>query len=124
MTDLLMPRRKFLTGLFGLIAAPAIVKAANIMPVKCIPQHLHELDGIGLTNMSHPVYEWKEIKLGYIITHREITDDIYTEHIDLSARALREAMRLVPYAKQCGSCLTRSNAADERHSCRKHPQWS
>ena len=36
MTDLLMPRRKFLTGLFGLIAAPAIVKAANIMPVRVI----------------------------------------------------------------------------------------
>ena len=36
MTDLLMPRRKFLTGLFGLIAAPAIVKAANIMPVKVV----------------------------------------------------------------------------------------
>ena len=36
MTDLLMPRRKFLTGLFGLVAAPAIVKAANIMPVKVV----------------------------------------------------------------------------------------
>jgi hypothetical protein len=35
-TDFLMPRRKFLTGLFGLIAAPAVVKAANIMPVKVI----------------------------------------------------------------------------------------
>ena len=55
MTDLLMPRRKFLTGLFGLVAAPAVVKAANIMPVKYIPQHLHELDGVGLTTMAHPV---------------------------------------------------------------------
>ena len=36
MTDLILPRRKFLTGLFGLVAAPAIVKAANIMPVKVI----------------------------------------------------------------------------------------
>ena len=54
MTDLLMPRRKFLTGLFGLIAAPAVVKAANIMPVKYIPQHLHELDGVGLTTLAHP----------------------------------------------------------------------
>lgn len=36
MTDLFMPRRKFLTGLFGLVAAPAIVKAANLMPVKVI----------------------------------------------------------------------------------------
>ena len=36
MSDLLMPRRKFLTGLLGLVAAPAVVKAANIMPVKVI----------------------------------------------------------------------------------------
>jgi hypothetical protein len=43
MTELLMPRRKFLSGLFGLIAAPAVVKAANIMPVKVIPSNLVEI---------------------------------------------------------------------------------
>ena len=63
MTDLLMPRRKFLTGLFGLVAAPAIVKAVNIMPVKYIPQHLHELDGVGLTTMAHPVRKSSIIRL-------------------------------------------------------------
>ena len=36
MSDILLPRRKFLTGLFGIVAAPAIVKAANIMPVKVV----------------------------------------------------------------------------------------
>jgi len=34
MTELLMPRRKFLTGLLGLVAAPAVVKATSLMPVK------------------------------------------------------------------------------------------
>lgn len=35
MTDLIMPRRKFLTGLFSLaVASPAIVLAASLMPVK------------------------------------------------------------------------------------------
>jgi hypothetical protein len=63
MTELLMPRRKFLSGLFGLIAAPAVVKAANIMPVKYIPQHLHELDGIGLTTIAHPVRTGSCIRL-------------------------------------------------------------
>jgi hypothetical protein len=58
-----MPRRKFLTGLFGLVAAPAIVKAANIMPVKYIPQHLHELDGVGLTTIAHPVRTGGGIRL-------------------------------------------------------------
>jgi len=36
MVDLIMPRRKFLTGLMGLVAAPAVVKAASLMPVKVI----------------------------------------------------------------------------------------
>ena len=55
MTDLLMPRRKFLTGLFGLVAAPAIVKAANIMPVKVIQPQWFANDGTGLVSMAHPV---------------------------------------------------------------------
>jgi hypothetical protein len=93
MTELIMHRRQFLKGLIGLVAAPAVVKAANIMPVKYITQHLHELDGIGLTTIAHPVYEWKEVRLGYIITRREITDEIYAERMDLSTRALHEAIR-------------------------------
>ena len=55
MTDLLMPRRKFLTGLFGLIVAPAIVKAANIMPVKVIEPKWFLNDGLSLQSMAHPV---------------------------------------------------------------------
>ena len=70
MTDLIMPRRKFLTGLFGLVAAPAIVKAANIMPVKVIkPKWYLADDGIGLVSMAHPV------PIGF----RQLTiDDYYT----------------------------------------------
>jgi len=34
MTDLILPRRKFLTGLMGLVAAPAMVRASSLMPVK------------------------------------------------------------------------------------------
>jgi len=36
MSQLILPRRKFLAGLVGLIAAPAIVRAASLMPVKAI----------------------------------------------------------------------------------------
>lgn len=36
MTDLILPRRKFLTGLASLIAAPAIVRASSLMPVKSV----------------------------------------------------------------------------------------
>ena len=55
MTDLLMPKRKFLTGLFGLVAAPAIVKAANIMPVKVIEPKWFLHDGLAFQSMAHPI---------------------------------------------------------------------
>jgi hypothetical protein len=32
-----IPRRRFLAGLIGLIAAPAIVKITSLMPVKAAP---------------------------------------------------------------------------------------
>jgi hypothetical protein len=85
MTDLLMPRRKFLTGLFGLIAAPAIVKAANIMPVKVIEPKWFLNEGLPLQSMAHPVRTGGGIRLSEL---REILrpglekmiDEMYTEH--------------------------------------------
>jgi len=63
MTDLLMPRRKFLTGLFGLVAAPAVVKAANIMPVKVIQPKWYLHDGLPLQSIAHPVRTGGGIRL-------------------------------------------------------------
>ena len=63
MTDLLMPRRKFLSGLFGLVAAPAIVEAANIMPVKVIQPKWYLADGLPLQSMAHPVRTGGGIRL-------------------------------------------------------------
>jgi hypothetical protein len=37
MTNLEIPRRKFLTGLGLMLAAPAIVQSSSIMPVKVLP---------------------------------------------------------------------------------------
>ncbi len=34
MPNLIMPRRRFLAGLVGLVAAPMVVRAAALMPVK------------------------------------------------------------------------------------------
>lgn len=34
MTDLILPRRKFLVGAAAFLAAPAIVRASSLMPVK------------------------------------------------------------------------------------------
>jgi hypothetical protein len=37
MTEILMPRRRFLMGVVGLLAAPAVVRAESLMPVKAMP---------------------------------------------------------------------------------------
>jgi hypothetical protein len=58
-----MPRRKFLTGLFGLVAAPAVVKAANIMPVKVVKPKWYLSDGLPLQSMAHPVRTGSAIRL-------------------------------------------------------------
>ena len=79
-----MPRRKFLTGLFGLVAAPAVVKAANIMPVKVIEPKWYLADGLPLQTMAHPVRAGSAIRLSEL---REILrpgaqkmfDDLYEE---------------------------------------------
>jgi hypothetical protein len=85
MSDLLMPRRKFLTGLLGLVAAPAVVKAANIMPVKVIQPKWYLADGLPLQSMAHPIRKGSGICL---VELREMLrpslekmfDDMYAEH--------------------------------------------
>ena len=39
MTDIITQRRSFITGIASLIAAPAIVKASNLMPIKVIEHY-------------------------------------------------------------------------------------
>ena len=87
MTDLLMPRRKFLTGLFGLVAAPAVVKAVNIMPVKVVEYKWFLDDGLPLQSMAHPARTGSGINLAEL---REILrpgaqqmfDDLYDKRSD------------------------------------------
>ena len=80
MTDIILPRRKFLTGLFGLVAAPAVVKAASLMPVKAITQS-------ELYTFPHRV--WVPPNSGVNLAQlrellmpglRKMADDMYTEH--------------------------------------------
>jgi hypothetical protein len=59
MTDIILPRRKFLTGLLGFVAAPAVVKASSLMPVKLVDFG----DGIALKSMAHPVRTGSAIRL-------------------------------------------------------------
>lgn len=33
---MILPRRKFLTGMFGLVAAPAVIRVADLMPIRVV----------------------------------------------------------------------------------------
>jgi len=78
MTDLLMPRRKFLTGLLGLIAAPAIVKASNLMPIKVL---------------EYGQWQYTEVGLGFSITREEIGDSLWDSQMAGMNRALLESFQ-------------------------------
>ncbi len=85
MADLIMPRRKFLTGLLGLVAAPAVVKASSLMPVRVIEPKWFLNDGLPLQSMAHPVRKGSGINLAQL---RELLrpglekmiDEMYAEH--------------------------------------------
>jgi hypothetical protein len=76
MSELILPtRRGFLAGMIGLIAAPAIVRASSLMPVKALAATVNiepELQQFVVTNVSgnklltldaitrEAVRQWKE----------------------------------------------------------------
>ena len=78
MTELVLPRRKFLTGLLGLIAAPAIVKASNLMPIKVL---------------EYGQWQYTEVGLGFSITREEIGDRLWDSQMDRMNRALLESFQ-------------------------------
>jgi hypothetical protein len=55
---LVLPRRAFLKGLIGLIAAPAIVRATSIMPVKPIDERVYILDPWDMGEPWKPLF-WR-----------------------------------------------------------------
>lgn len=70
MTDLLLPRRKFLIGLAGIIAAPAVVKASSLMHVRSMELPLPELIDPELVKCVYrivPTAEWRQINCGVTI---------------------------------------------------------
>jgi len=77
-TELLMPRRKFLSGLFGLVAAPAIVKASNLMPIKVL---------------EYGEWQYTEVGLGFSITREEIGDGLWGSQMAGANRGLLESFQ-------------------------------
>lgn len=72
MAVILTTRRRFLMGLTAAAAAPMLVRATSIMPVKVMP------DGVALQSMTHPlmtddeVYAWFQRQAGYIAKRRGV----------------------------------------------------
>lgn len=61
-----LARRSFLTGLSAIIAAPAIVRASSLMPVKALK-----------SGWDYERYVWTDTSLGYAITREAIEDNLY-----------------------------------------------
>lgn len=70
-------RRSFLGGLLSALASPAIVRAANSMPVRALPA-AETLDA----------YLYQQISFGFAITREAIADNLCYGH----NRSLQEAM--------------------------------
>lgn len=70
MTALILPRRKVLLGMLGLVAAPAIVRATSIMPVRAVPPWDSEAEAIKWLETS--MQEAIEALLGFDKT--KVTD--------------------------------------------------
>jgi len=65
-------RRNFLIGaVASLIAAPAIVRAGSLMPVKVMPELPSVFEAFTYNA------EWTEIRLGYAITREAINRNLY-----------------------------------------------
>ena len=82
MTNLILPRRKFLTGLMGLVAAPAVVKASSLMPVKSMPPEL-----------VLEQFAYMEYTTGFSVTHKEIEDGHFGAHQRMMRQALMDSFR-------------------------------
>ena len=85
MTDLILPRRKFLTGLFGLVAAPAVVKASSLMPVKVINEFtLIEYPFVDFENgpvvPRSRAINLTQLRELLVPGLQKMVDDMYTEH--------------------------------------------
>jgi hypothetical protein len=71
-------RRRF----FGFLAAPAIVHAANLMPIKALAD-----DGLLIRGTERFAYSYADVRIGfgYAITRKEIDNAIYQRQFGLFA---------------------------------------
>jgi len=75
-----MDRRKFLFGLGSAVAAPAVVRITNVMPVKSLIDF--NIDNLLVLASEHYVYGYTQIAMGYSITREVINDDLFATMFD------------------------------------------
>lgn len=94
----MIPRRSFLTGLASLLAAPAIVHAGNLMPVKALAPSMRALVEYvpGCPAQIEIIYGVPQLAVGDILTVTGLTQQlvvtdlltcsgVYARAIDLPA---------------------------------------
>ena len=94
-----MRRRAFLTGLATALAAPAIVKAENLMKIAAVRENV--LNGsvimlgpdrvfdLGGRRKVIGVWEWREVSLGYSIIRNDLAAPIPTRLL-IAKRAIAQ----------------------------------
>jgi hypothetical protein len=91
MTDIIMPRRKFLTGLLGLVAAPAVVKASSLMSVKSfVEPQLYTFPNRVWVAPSSGVH-LSQIREMLLPGLRKLEEQLYMEHPGFGKFFVRES---------------------------------
>jgi hypothetical protein len=86
-------RRKFITGLVGLVAAPAVVKASSLMAVRSIvvPEPRHLL-GLAPVRIEGPLLS---------TNHEYFREYLYRE-IDKARQQMKDNMTMNLFSVECG----------------------
>ena len=84
---MIVTRRGLLGILAGAVAAPIVVQAASIMPVKSLPAEILEL-----TPEGFEVYLFKNIVVGFNFTHDAIDTNLIAAQMLNSQEILRASL--------------------------------
>ena len=78
---LVMPRRRFLAGLVGLIAAPAVVRAASLMKIVAIPSIDCPYGFSPAMKAFADMKQWEEIRMGryFLVAHPSLIGPLRAE---------------------------------------------
>jgi hypothetical protein len=78
MSQLVIPRRRFLAGLLGLVAAPAVVRAASLMPISVFePANLAGVDMVSRYRQEFILESERFLIIPPGIFYRRFAEEMY-----------------------------------------------